>query len=49
VYLANAEGEAIVRTQRGDADNPVYKKLKELVAAQQQQAAAANGGAPAVR
>src|SRR5688572_9333224 len=45
VFLANGTGQAVVRTQRGDLNHPVYKKLKEIVAAAQAQAQAAAGGA----
>ena len=45
VYLANGKGQAVVRTQRGDLNHPIYKKLKEIVAAAQAQAQAAAGGA----
>ena len=46
VFLANAEGDTVIRTQRGDRDHPINKRLKEVVEAakaQQQQAAAAGG------
>lgn len=47
VILASADGDAVVRTARGDRDHPINKKLKEVVeaaAAKEQQAAA--GGLP---
>jgi hypothetical protein len=50
VILANSGGDAIIRTQKGDSNNPIYKRLQEAVKAQQQQAAAATpGGITAVR
>ena len=49
VILANTNGDAIIRTQKGDQNNPIYKKLQEAVKAAQQQAAATPGGMPTVR
>lgn len=41
VYLASTTGQPVVRTQRGDQNHPVYKKLKEIIAAAAPQQAAA--------
>jgi hypothetical protein len=50
VILANANGEPVIRTQKGDSTNPIYKKLQELVKAAQAQASATPAvGAPTVR
>jgi hypothetical protein len=49
VILANSTGDAIIRTQKGDSNNPIYKKLQEAVKAAQQQAAAATPGGITVR
>ena len=46
VYLANDTGQAIVRTQRGDQNHPVYKRLKEIVQAANEAQAAAGGVQP---
>lgn len=41
VYLTSGSGQPVVRTQRGDQNHPIYKKLKEIIAAAAPQQAAA--------